>query len=160
MRFEADAPFAIDHVELLRSSYRHWTGKHLLPPEMSPIDAQGALYDAPFALLSHDAAADPVFNYGNRRALELLEMTWDELLVTPSRLTTEPGAREERRRLLDQVSSHGHIDNYSGVRVSKRGRRFTIKDATVWNVIDAKGKHHGQAALIRAWEISGQSTSE
>ena len=148
-RFEANAPFVLDHVELLRSSYKHWTGKDLLPPEMHAIDAQGALFDAPFAVLSHGPEPDPVFKYGNRLALQLFEMEWDEFVNMPSRYTTDPADREERQRLLDKVSRRGYADDYSGIRVSKTGRRFRIRDATVWNVVDEPGR---QAALIRAWD--------
>lgn len=152
-RFEANAPFVIDHVELLRSSYKHWTHNDLLPPDTHAIDTQGTLFDAPFALLSHGSEADPVFNYGNRLALQLFEMTWDDFTNMPSRYTTDPADREERQRLLDRVSTHGYVDDYSGIRVSKTGLRFRIRDATVWNVIDPHGGYHGQAAVIRAWEV-------
>ena len=40
---------------------------------------------------------------------------------TPSRLTAEPVAREERARLLDEVTRNGFIANYAGVRISSRG---------------------------------------
>lgn len=142
----------IEHVELLCSSYRRWIGKDLLPPELSPIDAQGALYDAPFALLSHDAQPDPVLNYGNRRAQQLFEATWDELLGMPSRLTAEAIRREDRQHALDQVAAHGYVDGYTGMRISRNGRRFLIRDTTIWNIVDAQGGLRGQAALIRAWE--------
>src|SRR3569623_1154026 len=151
MRFQADAPFMIEHVELLCSSYRRWTGKELLPPELSPIDAQGAQYDAPFALLSHDAEPDPVFNYGNRRAQQFFEATWDELIGMPSRRTAEEIRREDRQYALDQVAAHGYVDGYTGMRISKNGRRFLIRDTTIWNIVDGQGGLRGQAALMRAW---------
>src|SRR3569623_1276956 len=124
MRFQADAPFKIEHVELLCSSYRRWTGKDLLPPELSPIDAQGAVYDAPFAMLSQDAEPDPVFNYGNLRAQQLIEATWDELIGMPTSLTAEEIRREDRQNALDQVAAHGYVDVYIGMLISKNGRRF------------------------------------
>lgn len=152
VRFESNAPFAIRRIELLRHSYKHWTGRDLLPEVTSPIDAVGALYDAPFAVLSHGTQADPLFNYGNRLALQLFEMTWDEFINMPSRFTTEPARQQDREHLLAQVSAQGYTDNYSGIRLSKTGRRFKIRDATVWNVIDEHDIYHGQAAVIRAWE--------
>src|SRR3569832_1013646 len=92
-RFEANAPIVLDHVELLRSSYKHWTGMDLLPPVMHAIDAQGALFDAPVAVRSHGPEPDPVFKYGNRLALQLFEMEWDEFVNMPSRYTTDPADR-------------------------------------------------------------------
>ena len=43
--------------------------------------------------------------------------------------------REERARLLETVARRGFIDDYSGVRISKTGRRFRIIRATVWNLL-------------------------
>ena len=75
-------------------------------------------------LVSHGMETDPVLNYGHRAAQTLWEMTWAELTRTPSRLTAEAPNREERARLLATVTAQGYIDNYSGIRISKTGRRF------------------------------------
>ena len=146
-----DSPALIEHVALLRGSYRHWTGKDLLPPGISEVDAVRALDDAPFAVVSHGTQTDPIFNYGNRLALRLFEMEWNEFTALPSRLSAEPVNRDERQRLLAQVSAQGYSDNYAGVRIAKNGRRFEIGEATVWNLIDGEGRYRGQAALIRSW---------
>jgi len=69
----------------------------------------------------------------------------------PSRMTAEAPDRDERARLLESVSQHGHIDDYSGVRISRLGRRFRIERATVWNLIDAGGRPAGQAAMFHSW---------
>lgn len=37
---------------------------------------------------------------------------WDEFVATPSRLSAEQVNREERARLLEQVSAKGFISNY------------------------------------------------
>jgi len=94
-----------------------------------------------------------VLNYGNQAALTLWEMSWAELTRTPSRLTAEAPNREERARLLAEVTAHGFIDNYSGIRVSRTGRRFRILQATVWNLLDARQNFAGQAALFSRWEF-------
>mgnify|MGYP003349687453 CR=1 FL=1 len=73
--------------------------------------------------------------------------------LTPSRLTAEPVAREERARLLGQVTQHGHIANYAGVRIAKSGRRFRIAQAIVWNLLDEHGARCGQAAMFEHWEF-------
>jgi hypothetical protein len=87
----------------------------------------------------------------------------------PSRRSAEPLAQTERAQLLARVSAHGFIDDYSGIRISARGRRFRIDRATVWNVVDAAGVYrfqdkiegagtgmsrlalHGQAVMFRDW---------
>lgn len=49
------------------------------------------------------------------------------------------------------VQAHGFIDDYSGIRISASGKRFMIERATVWNVFDADGILHGQAATFIDW---------
>ena len=111
------------------------------------------LFNAPFVVVSHGTQADPILNYGNRAALALWEMSWDEFTRTPSRLTTEAPNRQERARLLEGVSSKGFIDNYSGIRISKNGRRFEIFRAIIWNLITDKGEPCGQAATFSEWKF-------
>ena len=111
------------------------------------------IFAAPFVLVSHGTEADPILNYGNQAALNLWEMTWEELTRTPSRLTAEALNRAERARLLDAVTRHGYIDDYSGVRISRTGRRFRIARATVWNLLTADGRPCGQAATFDHWEF-------
>ena len=77
--------FQVDHVERLRRTYQALTGRHLLDPGLPPIDAAEALFHAPFVVLSHDTAADPVLNYGNLAALNLFFFFWEELTAMPSR---------------------------------------------------------------------------
>jgi hypothetical protein len=139
------------HVSRMLTSYRHWTGKDLLTPDLPPLEQARDIFNAPFAVLSHDTAADPILNYGNRFGLQVFELTWEELIVMPSRRTAEPMHRDERARLLDRVSRQGYIDDYSGVRISKTGRRFMIEQATVWNLLDENGATYGQAATFSQW---------
>jgi len=126
---------------LIAQSYERLTGRSLPEP----------LWTAPCVILAHGTQADPIFFYGNRLALELFETTAEQHIATPSRLSAEPLAREERARLLAQVAARGFIDDYAGVRVSATGRRFRIERATVWNLIDADGALHGQAAMFANW---------
>ncbi|MBS4099005.1 MAG: MEKHLA domain-containing protein [Sulfuricella sp.] len=141
------------HVEILHASYLHWTGRALIEPRADAADAPTLLDQAPFAVVSHGTQDDPIFNYANRRALELFEMSWAEFTRLPSRLSAEPLNREERSRLLERVTRNGYVDDYIGVRISKSGKRFLICDATVWNLLDSSGKPYGQAALIANWKI-------
>ena len=103
--------------------------------------------------MSHGNEPDPILNYGNAAALALWELSWAELTRTPSRLTAEAPNRNERARLLEAVTRRGFIDDYSGVRISKTGRRFRIARATVWNLLTAAGQPCGQAAKFDQWEF-------
>ncbi|MEI6713651.1 MAG: MEKHLA domain-containing protein [Verrucomicrobiota bacterium] len=143
--------YQIDHAQLLQESFQRVTGTPLLEKQYSPEDAAKALFEAPFALLSHDTQPDPIFTYGNRTAQRLFEITWDELLQLPSRFSAELPNRDERARLLKMVTAQGYINHYEGVRISKTGRRFLIKGAVVWNLIDHQGVNRGQAASFDTW---------
>ena len=135
------------HVELLLSSYQRLTGKALIT-DLTPDKSAKAIWEAPFFVASHNAAADPVLTYGNQAALDLFEMDWAQFTSTPSRFTAEALERAERDRLLTTVARQGYIDDYSGARISSSGRRFRIKRATVWNLIDEAGIKIGQAAAL------------
>ena len=143
----------VRHTQLLARSFKHWTGNVLLTGLFNPLGLAKNVFEAPFVVVSHGTEADPVLNYGNRAALALWEMSWEELTRTPSRLTAEAPNREERARLLDAVTRRGFIDDYSGVRISRSGRRFRISRATVWNLISEKGEPLGQAATFSEWKF-------
>ena len=145
-------PAVIAQTQLIARSLDHWTGRALLPGLFNPLGLAKNVFAAPFVLVSHGTEADPVLNYGNAAALALWEMPWAELTRTPSRLTAEAPNREERARLLAAVTTRGFIDDYSGIRISKTGRRFRIEQATVWNLLDERGGAAGQAALFSRWK--------
>ena len=143
----------IARAQILARSLKHWTGCDLLPGKLSAAEFSEKLFHAPFVQVSHGTETDPILNYGNAAALLLWDMSWDELTLTPSRLTAEAPNREERARLLAMVAARGFIDDYSGIRISKTGRRFEISRATVWNLISEDGRPCGQAAMFTQWKF-------
>jgi 2-methylisocitrate lyase-like PEP mutase family enzyme len=144
-------PAAVAHARLLLDSFARVVGRELLPRGGSAEAEARRLHDAPFVVVSHGTEADPRLNYGNRAALELWEMPWEALVGTPSRLTAEAVHRDERARLLERTRQVGFVDDYAGVRISRTGKRFRIEQAIVWNVVDAEGEDHGQAATFAHW---------
>jgi hypothetical protein len=139
-------------IRLLRDSLRSLTGRELVDAALTDVEGTEAAFRAPFVLLSHNAERDPILtSYANLCALELLELSWDDAIALPSRLTAAAPERTERDRLLGEVSATGCIDDCSGIRISRNGRRFRIKRATVWNLTDETGHYHGQAATFREW---------
>jgi hypothetical protein len=137
---------------LLAGSYLKLVGRPLLPADQVIDDPATWLYEeAPYCVLAHNTDADPCFIYANRTAQACFGYTWSEFTSLPSRLSAEGPNREERQRLLDQVSSQGFASGYSGLRISKTGRRFWIEDGTVWQLIDDKDIVHGQAAIFATW---------
>ncbi|MCC2641844.1 MAG: uncharacterized protein K0S45_2257 [Nitrospira sp.] len=144
-------PPVIEWCQLLLDSYRHWIGRDLLQRAGGPEEQAQAMFLAPFVVVSHGAEVDPMLNYGSQLALNLWELTWDELRRTPSRLTAEAVNRAEREWMLEQARTRGYMGNYRGVRISSSGRRFLVEDAIVWNVIDRTGHRLGQAATFSQW---------
>lgn len=142
----------VDWAQCLLDSFRHWTGRELIERAGSLNQQASALFSAPFVVVSHGGQADPILNYGNRAALDLWEMTWEELCRTPSRLTAEPIDQVERARMLADAQARGYIADYRGVRISKSGRRFAVEHALVWNVLTADGTLAGQAATFSQWK--------
>lgn len=145
-------PELIRHAARLAASFRHWTGRDLVAPDSTATIAE-RLFHHPAVVVSHGAEPDPIFNYGNAAALALWELSWDEFVRTPSRLTVEPPEREERERLLAAVAARGWIDDYAGVRIARGGRRFRIEQASVWTVLDEAGHACGQAATFSRWHF-------
>jgi len=111
------------------------------------------LFDLDQPVLSHQREEDPILNYGNKAALELWEMTWDDFTKMPSRKTAEEVMQSERAKFMRAVTENGYVDNYEGVRISSTGKKFYIKNARVWNILNDQKKIIGQAATFKNWEV-------
>ncbi len=138
-------------IDLVLDSYRHWTEEDLIHRTGTIHEQADLLFQASFVLASHGTEADPILNYGNAQALTLWEMTWEEFVATPSRLTAEPINQTERAGMLQQAATQGLIRNYRGIRISRTGKRFLVEQATVWNVLDQHQHKVGQAATFSTW---------
>ena len=133
------------HSQRLLHSYQHWTGCSLLDVDGSLMEAAQALFEAPFVLVSHGTQPDPIFNYGNLKALELWQLDWEEFTQMPSRKTAEQVVQSERDRLLAETAAKG-FSYFSGIRITSTGQRFEIEDGILWNVLDQQ-RWCGQAAV-------------
>lgn len=143
--------FLARHIDRLCSSHARLLGRVLIDFPGAGAARAEAVFNAEFAVLSSGLEADPLFNYANRTALGLFELDWSRLLASPARESAEPDNQAKREQLMQQVRTHGAIEDYAGVRVSANGRRFMIEGATVWNVVDEAGRYHGQAATFPRW---------
>lgn len=132
-------------IALVAESYERLLGASLVDPGDDPV---AALWASPKAIVAHGTESDPIFFFGNAAALLAFETDADAFVRMPSRLSAEAPLREERQALLDRVTANGFIDDYAGVRISAKGKRFRIGPAVVWNLIDAEGRRHGQAACF------------
>ena len=135
-------------MELLVSSFELLTGKNILASEIDIDSISREIFFASFAVMSHGTETDPIFNYANQCALDLFEMKWENFIKLPSRYSAKMDSQKERDRILQRVSEDGYVDDYAGVRITSKGRRFQITNAVVWNVFD-EGRYFSQAALIR-----------
>ena len=152
-KFIWQQPEIIDWSQCLLDNYEKYLGKQLINRNGDPIAEAETLFYAPFVVVSHNRATDPILNYGNQVALDLWDMNWDEFRQTPSRCTAEPINREERQQMLSLAAKQGFIDNYQGVRISRSGKRFLIEKAIIWNLVDSNGEACGQAASFSEYFI-------
>jgi hypothetical protein len=146
-------------LTIMADSFRRFTGRSLIAVDdkAGVTHLHEQLWHAPAVIVAHGTEADPVFFYGNRQALRVFDMDFVAFTRLPSRLSAEQLLREERERLLQRVSRDGFIDDYAGVRISATGNRFRIEKAVVWNLLDAAGTYHGQAATFSQWQPLPQS---
>ncbi len=144
-------PRTVEWSQRLLDSYRHWLGKDLIERVLDVQQQARALFESSAVVVSHGVELDPLLNYGNRIALGLWELPWDQFVAMPSRLTAEAGDRTERREMLEQATRNGYFDGYRGVRISSTGTRFLVEHALIWTVIDPAGIPIGQAATFSSW---------
>lgn len=144
-------PRIVEWSQLLLDSYCHWTGTELIERAVGLKQQARALFEASFVVVSHGGESDPLLNYGNQTALDLWELSWDQFIKMPSRLTAEADNRAERGKMLERAKLNGYFGGYRGVRISSTGRRFLVEQAVIWNVIDFAGSPIGQAATFSRW---------
>lgn len=148
----AENNFLSQHIDLIAKSFENLLGYPLLVATDAHSLAEHLFY-APFVLLSHNTAAEPLFNYANLQGLQLFELNWQALIALPSRASAEAMNQAAREKLMMQVTEQGFIKNYAGIRISKTGKRFEIRDAIIWNLIDSTGLYQGQAACFSEWKF-------
>ncbi|TIX50479.1 MEKHLA domain-containing protein [Alteraurantiacibacter aquimixticola] len=135
-------------LALLEESFAHLAGR--------PLVAGGdGLWNAPGAVVAHGTQDPPLFFYGNRTALTLFRMSAEQFIGLPSYKSAEPGLRAERAAMLAKLDAEDVVTGYHGIRIAADGTRFRIEDAVIWNLVDATGKRHGQAATFGKWEMVG-----
>lgn len=152
---------------LVVESYTKAVGKKLFAEQFSIQDIAEKIYDAPFVLLSHrygeegEAVREHTFNYANRRALELFDCEWADLVGKPSSSSGEDdeAVQSDRDALLMACKKEGFVENYEGWRVSSKGERFLVKGATLWEVKTSSGDASlGQAVVFTEWEDAEGNT--
>ena len=131
-------------LEFAEQSFNKYTDK-LLPLEKNK-DLISSFDECVLPIASHDT--NGFFNYLNKAALSLFKVTKDQVIGRSTTMTAPKSEQKQRNELLNQVNSHGFIDNYKGIRVTSDGELFQIEDATIWNVVDKNSHKMGQAVII------------
>lgn len=141
----------VNWCQLILNSYEQLLGKQLIPRNGDILEEAKTIYFAPFVVVSHGTETPPIFNYANLTAQNLWEMNWEQIIQLPSRESAIPDAREVREKMLQEVKKNGFIENYEGIRVTKTGKQFFVKNVIVWNLIDSNNNYCGQAATFPKW---------
>jgi len=131
-------------LEFAQQSFNKHTNK-LLPLDKNR-DLISSFDECLLPIASHDT--NGFFNYLNKAALSLFKVTKDQVIGRSTTMTAPKSEQKQRNELLNQVNSHGFIDNYKGIRVTSDGELFQIEDATIWNVVDKNSHKMGQAVII------------
>ncbi|MEU9292074.1 MEKHLA domain-containing protein [Streptomyces sp. NPDC048275] len=135
------------------SSHLALTGRPLCSPRCVSLDeaARWLYTDAPFGLLAHGTGPDPTYFYANRTAQQRFGYSWEEFTDMPSRLSASSQRQDDRDAFVRSVHEHGFADGYTGLRRTKNGEEFWIKDVTMWDLFEPAGTSRGQAAVFRDW---------
>lgn len=143
--------FLKDYIFSITSSLRELANINIVDPSLNLEEQAEQVFNAGYVLLAHNGTSDPIFNYANQTAMDLFEMPWEEFTQMPSKYSAESDERGKRDAFLAEVAAKGYSNNYSGIRISKSGRRFEIKNVTLWNVNDSEGNRIGQAAMFKEY---------
>ena len=109
------------------------------------------LFSCGFPVLAHGIGADPALIYANAAALQLWGRRWADMVGMPSRLTAPVEVRSERRQALKQAQTQDAMRGYGGVRIDQQGRRFMIRNARIWTLLDEENRPIGQAVCFHDW---------
>ncbi len=141
-----------EYITLITKSLKKLANIEIVDFSLSMEEQAKQAFNADYVLLAHNGSSDPTFNYANQTALDLFEMPWEEFIGMPSKYSAESDERGTREAFLAEVAEKGYSKNYSGIRISKTGKRFEIKNVMLWNVYDADNNRIGQAALFCEYE--------
>ena len=144
------SPQLLGLTALLLESHQRLFQRPLIRSQSIRLAAQ-ELFVLDQVVLCHDGSEDPRFLYANRAALQLFSRNWEQMVGMPSRLSASANQRLSRREQLELARRQDKLENYSGVRVNSQGRRFQIRGARIWSLIDQERHYSGQAACFSQW---------
>lgn len=137
-----------DLLNHINNSFKKHTGCYLPTPTPQANRLEWLDQSAPYSLLAHNTDQDPKFIYANSNALDSFGYSYNEIMNLHSKFSASEIDRPQRLILLESVKKNGIAMNYTGPRVKKDGRFFTIYNGIVWVVEDDLGSEIAQAALF------------
>jgi len=139
---------SVEFVRHLLDSYWRYFERDLVRRQTPEADAYDLFRDE-LVIVAHEPGTNPykTFVYGNDQALELWAVGWNQLMVTPSRMTTPAEHQAERQQAFDEVAVQGFKRGYPGIRQTLDGRQFRIV-ADIWKVSGPDGEDLGLAAAF------------
>eukprot|EP00891_Asterochloris_glomerata_P005660 jgi/Astpho2/5660/Aster-x1308 len=162
---------------LMLESFHRKVGRNMMEDKDIEIkDAPKALWDAPFALLSHEFGdSEAKYDYANKAALDLFETQWDQLVGKPSTITSpeDQQVRGDREQLLQQAREKGTVEIKDAIRRTLKGAKIQLTSGVLWTIEAPTGKQVlgrvrrrirswvesvagellGQAVQINEWEL-------
>jgi hypothetical protein len=141
-----------DYIYQITNSLKKLANIEIVDFSLSLEEQAKQAFNSDYVLLAHNGSNEPIFNYANQIALRLFEMSWEEFTNMPSKYSAESDERGKREKFLADVAEKGYSKNYSGIRISKTGRRFEIKNVILWNVYDSENNRIGQAAVFDEYD--------
>lgn len=145
--------FQEDFIARVVEAFRVTGGDLVAEAGLDPTALGESAWFGDFALLTHRGGADAILNYGNLYVQRLWACDWQTLTRMPSRETAPEEGREARAALMARAMAQGFVLGYGGERVATDGRRFFIRDAVIWRLVDMGGDF-GVAAFFRRTDPS------
>jgi hypothetical protein len=150
----SDNSYHKDHVLLMLDNLKRWTSYDLVQDAgFSQENLGEQIFNSNLYILSHNGAPDPILNYGNKKVLELWEVSWEELTSMYARNTAKLDDQQAREDMMRKAKEQNYVSNYNGIRISKTGREFRILEGTIWNLFTNNGNPYGQAAWFKKVEF-------
>ena len=134
MTFPSSSPdaanhYCVEHVSILLNNLKRWTGFDLAGEfTIAKSDLGKGVFEAAFCLLSSDLSPDPVLNYGNQRALDLWEMSWEELTSTRSRDTARADRQSDRDGLMRQIGEMNFNLGHPSIAIRQSNLALVLND--------------------------------
>ncbi len=147
-------PKKLELTDQLLQSYKNAFGKPLLIcPDVDDYHRLQSqeLFILKKIVIAHDKQDDPCLIYANASALQLWQMSWDEMIGMPSRQTAPKDAQRQRQAILNKAITKTAIKGYRGIRVNKKGEKFFIDNVKIWTIWDNDNSAIGQAASFASW---------